>query len=96
MNKKESIKMDECTIIDVRTPMEFMGGSVIGAVNIPLNEIPHRIEELKQMKMPLILCCASGARSGQAQIFLRHHQIRCFNGGSWFEVNHLSTQKNEL
>jgi len=54
------------TIVDVRTPGEFMGGHVVGSVNIPLNEIMERLEEIKSMKQPIILCCASGGRSGQA------------------------------
>lgn len=95
MNKEELIKNKACTIIDVRTPIEFMGGSVVGALNIPLNEIPLRIDELKQMKMPLVLCCASGARSGQAEAFLRQHQVRCLNAGSWLEINHLTAQNLE-
>jgi rhodanese-related sulfurtransferase len=35
------------------------------SINIPLNEIPERVEELKKLNAPLILCCASGNRSGQ-------------------------------
>ncbi|RXJ50463.1 rhodanese-like domain-containing protein [Gelidibacter gilvus] len=93
MNREETIKNCEGTIIDVRTPMEFMGGSVAGAMNIPLNEIPQRIGELKAMKTPLILCCASGMRSGQAEDFLSHHGVNCLNGGSWLEVNNLTAQK---
>ena len=90
MNKEDIIQNSESTIIDVRTPLEFMGGSVFGAVNIPLNEIPHRIDELKSMKTPLILCCASGMRSGQAADFLTQKGLTCINGGSWFEVNNLT------
>ncbi|MGB8704131.1 MAG: rhodanese-like domain-containing protein, partial [Gillisia sp.] len=74
MNSEE-LKIGEGTIVDVRTPAEFMGGSVAGAVNIPLSEIPNRIDELKKMKSPLILCCASGNRSGQAQDFLNRKGI---------------------
>jgi rhodanese-related sulfurtransferase len=44
-----------------------MGGNVVDSINIPLNEIPERVEELKKLNAPLILCCASGNRSGQAQ-----------------------------
>lgn len=80
------------TIVDVRSPMEFMGGSVAGAINIPLPEIPNRIGELKTLQQPLVLCCASGNRSGQAQIFLSQQGIECHNGGSWLEVNHLHSQ----
>lgn len=75
------------TIIDVRTPMEFMGGHVAGSINIPLNEIPQRVEEIKKMESPIVLCCASGGRSGQATSFLRNMGIDCTNGGSWLDVN---------
>ncbi|SKB65259.1 Rhodanese-like domain-containing protein [Salegentibacter holothuriorum] len=92
MSKEETIKNKEGTIVDVRTHIEFMGGSVSGAVNIPLNEIPHRIDELKQMHAPLILCCASGNRSGQAANYLSQQSINCLNGGSWLEVNYLTSE----
>ena len=58
------------TVVDVRTYSEFSGGNVAGSVNIPLNEIPEKIEELKAMEAPLILCCASGMRSGQTHNYL--------------------------
>lgn len=88
MNKTAKIKYPEGTIVDVRTPSEFRGGSVSGAKNIPLNEISDRLNELKAMKTPLILCCASGMRSGQAEVFLKNKNVDCFNAGSWLEVNH--------
>ena len=74
------------TIIDVRTQAEFIGGHVEGSINIPLQEIPVRIQEIKNLDQPIILCCASGNRSGQATAFLKSHNIDCSNGGSWFEV----------
>lgn len=79
------------TIVDVRTYEEFCGGSVAGSINIPLNEIPSKIEELKSLKAPLILCCASGGRSGQAHHYLSQLGIECYNGGSWLEVNFLKS-----
>ena len=75
------------TIIDVRSPQEFTGGNVVGSINIPLNEIQSRLSEILGMLQPIILCCASGARSGQAVLILQENGINCFNGGSWFEVN---------
>ena len=75
------------TIIDVRTRGEFMGGNVAGSINIPLNEIPQRIKEIKEMPQPIIFCCASGSRSGQATMFLQSNGIPCENGGSWYDVN---------
>jgi phage shock protein E len=77
------------TIIDVRSPGEFMGGHVAGSKNIPLQDVPTRIEEFKEMSAPIVLCCASGNRSGQATQFLKAHGIECQNGGSWLDVNNL-------
>lgn len=76
------------TIIDVRSYGEFMGGHVAGSKNIPLQEVPHRLDELKEMEQPIVLCCASGNRSGQATMFLRANGIACENGGSWLDVNY--------
>lgn len=75
------------TIIDVRTPGEYMGGHVAGSINIPLQEITARVSEIKAMAQPIVLCCASGNRSGQATAFLKQNGIECSNGGSWLEVN---------
>lgn len=93
MSREEIIKNKKNTIVDVRTRGEFMGGSVSGAINIPLNEIPERINDLKEMKTPLILCCASGMRSGQATDYLSLQGVDCLNGGSWLEVNYLTSQE---
>ena len=79
--------MTNTTIIDVRTPAEFMGGHAHGSINIPLQEVPARVQEISEMKQPIILCCASGNRSGPATMFLRQHGIDCSNGGSWLDVN---------
>jgi rhodanese-related sulfurtransferase len=83
----ELIKSEHTVIVDVRTREEFMGGHVAGSINIPLNEIPQHVEELKKMKS-IVLCCASGGRSGQATTFLKQNGIECSNGGSWTDVNY--------
>jgi rhodanese-related sulfurtransferase len=75
------------TIVDVRTPAEFMGGNVAGSINIPLNEVMDRLDEFKTMSAPVVLCCASGGRSGQATHYLMNQGVECENGGSWLDVN---------
>lgn len=92
MEIKKIIKEKRGTIVDVRTPKEFEGGNVVGSINLPLHEIRERLEEVKSFTMPLVLCCASGNRSGQAQYFLSSQGIECYNGGSWFEVNYFQSQ----
>lgn len=86
MNIQELVKNKQCTVIDVRSPEEFNGGHVVDSVNIPLQDVPHHLEQIKSYEKPLILCCASGNRSGQAQRFLMAQGIECFNGGSWMDV----------
>ena len=58
-------------IVDVRTPAEFKDGSYAGAINIPLTTLPLRLGELEPKDTPIVLYCASGARSGQAMRFLK-------------------------
>ena len=82
MSIKEKINHAETTIVDVRTPGEFVGGHVAGSVNIPLNEVVSRIDELKKMQ-PMVLCCASGGRSGQAADYLIEQGLDVVNGGGW-------------
>ena len=81
------IKSDKTTIVDVRTPGEFMGGHVAGSINIPLNEVPSRLDEFRQMSH-IVLCCAAGGRSAQATAFLKQNGIDCTNGGAWTDVNY--------
>ncbi len=71
------------TIVDVRTSLEFSKGHAEGAVNIPMDELEERLEELKSMPRPVILCCASGARSEGACKFLKNRGVDCMNAGSW-------------
>jgi phage shock protein E len=94
MDVENIIKENQGTIVDVRSYGEFMGGNVLGSINIPLDEIPQRMEELKKLKSPLILCCASGNRSGQAEHFISLHGIECYNGGSWLDVNYYKSKSN--
>ena len=51
-------------LVDVRTPDEFKDGSYDGAINIPLAALLQRQEELGPKDKPIVLFCASGARSG--------------------------------
>jgi rhodanese-related sulfurtransferase len=92
MKIQEIIANNEGTIIDVRTPEEFMGGNVVGSINIPLQLIDKQIDEIKKMAMPIILCCASGGRSGMATQYLTKNGIECANGGSWLDVNYYKSK----
>jgi phage shock protein E len=51
-------------LVDVRNPDEFRDGSYAGALNIPLAALLARQAELGPKDKPIVLFCASGARSG--------------------------------
>jgi rhodanese-related sulfurtransferase len=87
MNMNELINHPNATIVDVRSEGEFAGGNVPGSINIPLNEVPHRVDEFKNMSKPLVLCCLSGGRSGQATQYLAQQGVEdVYNGGGWSQV----------
>ena len=59
-------------ILDVRTPGEFSGKHLPGAVNLPLADVTEKIQKVEPDKSRPILChCVSGARSGMAASRLR-------------------------
>lgn len=70
------------SIIDVRTAGEFSGGHIKGSVNIPLQSIHGQLSKIKKDK-PVILCCASGARSRAAAQVLKNNGFEAYNGGGW-------------
>lgn len=80
----ENVDLKAATIIDVRSPGEFAGGNVDSSINIPMDEIVDRIEELREIVGEIILCCLSGARSGQVTGYLQQNGFENVrNGGGW-------------
>ncbi|MFD8015140.1 rhodanese-like domain-containing protein [Streptomyces sp. NPDC058955] len=64
-------------VVDVRTPGEFASGHVPGAVNVPLERVEAGLAELRKAAEsgPLLLVCASGARSEKGAAILAAHGI---------------------
>ena len=52
-------------LVDVRTPEEFAGGHIEGSVNIPLDSLAKRMDEIPQ-DQPVVVYCRSGNRSNTA------------------------------
>lgn len=76
-------------LVDVRSPGEFSGGSVNGAVNIPLDKIQSQLAKFKGKKN-IIVFCRSGNRSSQAKHILEQNGIQnVINGGTWQNVANL-------
>lgn len=62
-------KGEKLQIIDVREPGEVASGKIPGAKNIPLGQIPSRLNEISR-NVETIMVCRSGGRSGRACEFL--------------------------
>ncbi|MBN8441102.1 MAG: rhodanese-like domain-containing protein [Thauera sp.] len=61
------INREDAVVVDVRDQGEYAQGHIPNARHVPLADLTRRISELEKLKgRPLILCCASGARSSSA------------------------------
>jgi rhodanese-related sulfurtransferase len=68
-------------LLDVRTAGEFARGTIPGAEHAELATLPAKADALDP-DMPLVLVCASGARSAQGCAWLQQHGFqRVYNLG---------------
>lgn len=87
------INRDKAVVIDVCEPEEFAKEHLKGAKNIPLNQLADKLPALvKNKELPLILVCASGARSNRAVALakkLGYVNAQAMAGGhkAWKEAN---------
>jgi rhodanese-related sulfurtransferase len=80
-------------LIDVRTPEEFAEGSVVGAINIPVDDIESRLSEINTNDQ-IVVFCRSGSRSARATSILQKHGYKhVINGGTWQQVNAVVNSK---
>ncbi len=62
--------------IDLREEWEYEEDN-IGAINIPLPELPYRLEELKPYQnSEIVVHCKTGMRGQQAQLYLRQNGFK--------------------
>ena len=73
--KARALVAGRAKLVDVRTPAEFAGGHLEGALSVPLGELAQRVETLGPRDAPLVVYCASGMRSASAK---RQLQARGF------------------
>lgn len=82
MTIRDLVNEKGATVIDVRSSWEYADGHIEGALNIPLDEIPTRISEIKDLKAPYLLYCQSGNRSGIATSLLQQSGVEeVYNSG---------------
>jgi rhodanese-related sulfurtransferase len=72
----------DLVILDVRTPPELSGkhGQIEGVINIPVQELEERIDELNKYKNKNIaVICRSGNRSAKGTKILKAHGFKAKN-----------------
>ncbi len=87
---KELVKNPSTVIVDVRSPWEFETEHVPGARNIPLEEVPGKLDEFRSLSKPLVFYCQSGNRSGMAVSILKQNGVtEVYNGGGLNDMQFL-------
>ncbi len=56
---------DNTVVVDVRRDDEWVSGHITGAIHVPIDDLPDRIDEVPHGKKVLFIC-AVGVRSGLA------------------------------
>ncbi|MCK8059086.1 MULTISPECIES: rhodanese-like domain-containing protein [unclassified Fusibacter] len=75
---KDLLKEKNHQFIDVRTPSEFSASKIKGFKNIPLASLNSRKHEIKT-DQPVVVICASGARSMSAASMLTKSGYKVIN-----------------
>lgn len=101
MSDFETVEVNEiptgAKVLDVREDYEWVAGHAAGAVHIPMNEIPERLEELDPDTDTYVIC-RTGGRSAQVAAYLTAHGYVAFNvaggSGAWLEAGLPLTSEN--
>lgn len=76
-------------ILDVRTHAEFQEASVAGSLNLPLHQLADGVQNIER-DQPIVVCCASGARSSMAKAILDGlGYCHVVNVGPWQSALHI-------
>jgi rhodanese-related sulfurtransferase len=70
-------------LLDVREPWEFQTCRIEGALPMPMNTVPARLQELEE-ETPIVCICHHGARSMSVAAFLERNgftQVTNLTGG---------------
>ncbi len=74
----QDIRDTQALILDVRTPSEYASGHIDGAINIPINELRSRMNELPSNR-EILTYCSVGQRSYYAARALRLNKFNARN-----------------
>ena len=80
------LRRNGAVFVDVRSAAEFASGNAPGSINIPLQELASRMGEIPKSS-PVVVCCASGTRSGMAKLLLKKNGYpNVHNVGTWSKL----------
>jgi rhodanese-related sulfurtransferase len=86
------LRQSGALFIDVRSVVEFSAVNAPGTINIPLQLLRSKLSDIPKDR-DVVLCCASGSRSGMASLLLKSQGYkRVHNIGSW---SNLTGGKNQ-
>ncbi|HLV87003.1 MAG TPA: rhodanese-like domain-containing protein [Candidatus Sulfotelmatobacter sp.] len=71
-------------LVDVRSPSEFASGHIPGAVNLPMDQIESRLNDLVR-QIPIVLICQAGQRAQMTADLLAawpQYKISVLEGGT--------------
>ena len=69
-DKARKLVDDGARLLDVRTPGEHRSGHIKGSLNVPVQDLGRRMDELGDKAKPIVVYCASGMRSASAKSML--------------------------
>tara|TARA_B100001750_G_scaffold235795_1_gene238790 strand:+ start:653 stop:973 length:321 start_codon:yes stop_codon:yes gene_type:complete len=82
LNEKISNK-ENFILLDVRTDSEYFLSNIEGAIHIPMNDIPNKLNTIDKSK-EIIVQCKSGKRSAKVCQFLlnnNYENVKNLKGG---------------
>ncbi|QKY21925.1 rhodanese-like domain-containing protein (plasmid) [Halolamina sp. CBA1230] len=62
---EEKLDEDGVQVVDIRPPAEFEAGHIPGAINIPMSELPSRVDDV-EWGDDVVVACPIGQSSVQA------------------------------
>ena len=83
------------TLLDVRTEWEYRRGHIESFVNIPVDELRERLDEIEKEK-PVYVICQSGLRSYIACRILNGYGIEAYNFSGGFRFYEAAAQDGSL